>query len=187
MTDRQSEKVTLSPLPAGGSSPAPQTLHSYLDVLDLPYKKTTYDLGSIFDCTAWRTFMELRGAVVPAFPADAHWPKDAETPIELVRHDLKFVWHEYPDHPFTAALRIATMHLNTRFRKVYKLSRIEIHREMQPQKLQLFTERFLLAEQPTTLSPSPSESETQMNALDGVRTDVNQTRARVRLLTCARS
>lgn len=56
-------------------------------------------------------FVERRDAVVRAVSGDAHCPNAAEKPIELVRPELKSIWREYGDLPFSAALRVATMHM----------------------------------------------------------------------------
>lgn len=92
MMDRHSEKVTSSPLSTTVSPSARQALHFHWKFWICRTKRLfTYDLESNFDCTAWRTFMERRGAVVLAVPADSHWVNAAEKPIELVRHKLKYV------------------------------------------------------------------------------------------------
>jgi hypothetical protein len=173
-------------MPSGGTPSAKDTLETYLFMLCIIYKQVRYDLGSNFDSTLWRNFMDRLGSMVRSVPGDTHWPNAAENPVELVRTELASVWDSFPDLAFRSALKVAICHLNEKIDFFFKSSRLSMHLGVPLKKLALL-EPPLFSLNPIAMRPSLKDLEARLDAINGRRNDINSIRARARLATCARA
>jgi hypothetical protein len=183
--DRYSALVEAGAMPSGRTPSAKDTLEKYLDMLSIIYNQVTY-LGSNFDSTLWRNFMDRLRSMVRSVPGHDPWPNAAEKPVELVRTGLAGVWDSFPYLPFRSALKFAFCQLNENYRPSFKASRLSMHLGVPLKKLSLL-EPPLFSLNPIAMPPSLKDLEGRLDATDGRRKDVNSIRACTRLSTFTRA
>jgi hypothetical protein len=67
------------------------------------YERLTYDLGTNFRNSVFKSVLERMGRESWAILANAHWPSSAEKSIELLPLELDSIFEEWP----TASARVA--------------------------------------------------------------------------------
>jgi hypothetical protein len=97
-----------------GTLTAATTAAVFLRIIDYSYVRVTYDLGSNFRSSAFKSLLERLGSQAWDVPADAHWPSAAEKIVDLLRVELDAVWEECQDISAVGGLAAATHRLNDR-------------------------------------------------------------------------